>query len=95
MHASLRRQWMSASIGVGLATLAASATSSCVYYHPVPAYQPAPSKFDRSWDAARAAADDLGVTITDVDRARGTMHGYKDASDVTITLWQQADGTCT
>lgn len=66
---------------------------SCVYYHPVPAYQPGPSKFDRSWDAARAAANDLDVTITDVDRARGTMHGYRGSSDVTITLWQQADGS--
>lgn len=73
--------------------LAVCTAPSCVYYHPVPAYQPGPSKYDRSWDAARAAADDLGVTITDVDRARGTMHGYRGSSDVTIGVWQQADGS--
>jgi len=76
---------------VAVALLLASA--SCVYHQPV-AYAPSgPSKFDRSWDAARAAADDVGVTVTDVDRGRGTIHGYKGVSDVTISVWQQADGS--
>jgi len=76
-----------------LIALAASAIASCVYYEPVAVHQPGPSKFDRSWEAARAAAEDVGVTITDVDRARGTIVGYKSTADVTITLWQQADGS--
>jgi hypothetical protein len=76
-----------------LVALAAAMTASCVYHQPVPVYPRGPSKFDRSWDAARAAAGDVGVTIADVDRARGTIHGSKGASDVTITLWQQADGS--
>ena len=74
-----------------LIALSSSLVASCVYYQPVPVH--GPSKFDRSWDAARAAAGDEGVTITDVDRARGTIQGYKDASTVTITVWQQADGS--
>ena len=73
--------------------IAASMTASCYYYRPVPVYQPGPSKYDRAWEAARGAADDLGVTITDVNRERGTMLGYKNTADVTITVWQQADGS--
>ena len=49
--------------------------------------------FDRSWSAAQAAAEDVAVTITDVDRSRGTILGYKDASTVTISVRQQADGS--
>jgi hypothetical protein len=73
--------------------LCGSIVAGCVYYEPHPAYRSGPSKFDQSWDAARAAAEDVGVTITDVDRARGTIHGYKGTSNVTVTMWQQADGS--
>lgn len=73
--------------------LALSLMAGCVYYEPVPAYRSGPSKFDRSWEAARGAAADLGVTITDADRARGTMHGYRGSSNVVITAWQEADGS--
>jgi hypothetical protein len=73
--------------------LSVSTITSCVYYHPVPAAQPRPSKLDRSWDAALAAADDVGVVITATDRVRGTIEGHKGVSNVTITLWQQADGS--
>ena len=73
--------------------LLASMATSCVYHEPVPVYPSRPSNFDRSWNAARAAAEDVGVAVTHVDRARGTILGYKDASRVTITLWQQADGS--
>jgi uncharacterized lipoprotein len=75
-----------------LITVAVSMMAGC-YYHAVPVYQPGPSKYDRAWEAARGAADDLGVTITDVNRERGTMLGYKNDADVTITVWQQADGS--
>jgi len=73
--------------------LATGMMAGCVYYHPVPVQQSGPSKFDRSWDAALGAADDVGVTVTDVDRERGTIRGYKNDADVTITAWQQADGS--
>lgn len=69
------------------------ATASCAYRQPTAVYPSGPSKFDRSWDAARAAAGDLGVTVTDVDRSRGTIHGYKGSSDVAISVGQQADGS--
>ncbi|MCC6763233.1 MAG: hypothetical protein IT293_01100 [Deltaproteobacteria bacterium] len=74
-------------------TLTLSLTASCVYYEPAPVHRPGPSKFDRSWDAAQGAAADLGVTITGVDRARGTIVGYRGSSTVTVTVWQQADGS--
>ena len=90
MHESGRRM---RALAFAAVVLTAALTASCVYYHPVPAQRPGPSKFDRSWDAARGAADDVGVTVTDVDRARGTIHGYKGSTDVTITVWQQADGS--
>lgn len=80
-------------LALACCVLAAALAAGCVYYEPAPAYRRGPSNFDRSWEAARAAAADVGVTITDVDRARGTMRGYYGASKVTITAWQQADGS--
>jgi hypothetical protein len=80
-------------VAVALGALVCALATGCVYYQPVPAYRSGPSNFDRSWEAARAAAADVGVTITDADRARGTMLGYYGASKVTITAWQQADGS--
>jgi hypothetical protein len=85
--------WRTYSRAAVLCVLAAALATGCVYHEPVPAYRSRPSNFDRSWEAARAAAADVGVTITDVDRARGTMLGYYGASQVTITAWQQADGS--
>lgn len=87
MRALLR---MSSMVVLAVAT---STIAGCVYYEPVPAHRVGPSKFDRSWDAALGAAADVGVTVTDVDRSRGTIHGYRDVSDVTISCWQQADGS--
>ena len=80
-------------LAIACSVLAATLVAGCVYYQPVPAYPNRPSNFDRSWDAARAAAADVGVTITEADRSRGTMLGYYGASKVTITAWQQADGS--
>ncbi len=88
-----RRMAHALSMGTLAALLSLLMTASCVYHHPVAVYPSGPSKFDRSWDAARAAAGDLGVTVTDVDRSRGTIHGYKGNSDVAIGVWQQADGS--
>jgi len=88
-HTRLRMRALAAAF----VALAAPMTAGCVYYEAVPVHQPGPSKFDRSWAAAQAAAEDVGVTITDVDRASGTIHGYRSTADVTVTVWQQADGS--
>ena len=66
--------------------------TGCVVYEPVPAYAPAASSFDRSWSAALAAAQDVGVRIQSEDRARGVITGANDSRDVTITVMTQADG---
>ena len=64
----------------------------CVVYQPVPAPAPAVSDFDRSWNAAVGAAQDVGVRIQSEDRARGVITGATDTRDVTITVTTQADG---
>jgi len=73
--------------------LVATLAASCVYYEARPVHHAGPSKFDRSWSAAQWAAQDEGVTITDVDRERGTIRGYRGSTNVTISVWQQADGS--
>ena len=67
--------------------------SGCVVYEPAPAYAPPPtSSFDRSWNAAIGAAQDVGVRITSEDRARGVITGANDSRNVTINVMTQADG---
>jgi len=39
-----------------------------------------PPSFDRSWDAALGAAADVGVQITNADRATGRITGAKAGS---------------
>lgn len=78
---------------LGTVLVAAALATSCVYYEARPVHPSGPSKFDRSWNAAQAAAQDEGVTITDVDRSRGVIQGHRGASNVTISVWQQADGS--
>ncbi len=87
----------------GFRTIAICATSAiCLWLqgcYPYPAYQPAPvvssvpPSFDKSWQAARAAAADEGVRITYEDRPGGTMRGESGPSSVLITLVTQADGS--
>jgi hypothetical protein len=50
------------------------------------------SSFDRSWTAALAAAAEVGVSVYEAERSRGTIRGVKDGSDVTIVVATQADG---
>lgn len=54
-----------------------------------------PPSFDASWQAARWAAQDEGVTVTSEDRSSGTIRGTKDAFDVLIAVAQQANGSVT
>ena len=83
-------------IGMARFALAAAAApiiaTGCVVYEPVPAYAPAASSFDRSWNAALGAAQDVGIRIQSEDRARGVITGANDSRDVTITITTQADG---
>ena len=65
----------------------------CVAYQPVPASVPAASSFDRSWNAAVGAMQDVGVRIQSEDRARGVITGANDSRNVTVTLMTQADGS--
>ena len=70
---------------------AALMLAGCVYYHPVPVSS-GPSAFDRSWNAALGAADDVGIAVSTADRASGTIYGTTRETDVTIRVWTQADG---
>jgi hypothetical protein len=66
--------------------------TGCVVYEPVPAYAPAASSFDRSWNAALGAAQDVGIRIQSEDRARGVITGSNDSREVAIMVMTQADG---
>ena len=65
--------------------------SSC--YEPAPTYVPSPSKFDRAWNAAIAAAQDESVRIIFEDRSSGMIAGSRGDQDVTISVRTQADGS--
>jgi hypothetical protein len=66
--------------------------AGCVVYEPVPAPAPVPSTFERSWNAALAAAQDEGVRVSSEDRVNGVIRGYRDEQEVTINVRTQADG---
>jgi hypothetical protein len=78
-------RWIAVIVVAGLTTL-----TGCVASEPAPA--PAPSAFDRSWNAALAAAQEESVQITSEDRANGVIRGYKNEQEVTINIRTQADG---
>lgn len=79
------------------AAIAFAAASICVTgcYAPAPVYVPVnqPASFDRSWNAAIGAAQDVGIRIISEDRARGVITGANDSRDVTINVMTQADGS--
>jgi hypothetical protein len=77
--------WMAVFIIAGFVTL-----TGCVASQPIPA--PAPSAFDRSWNAALGAAQDESVQIRSEDRANGVIRGYKNDQEVTINIRTQANG---
>jgi hypothetical protein len=62
-------------------------------YEPVPTYVPSPSKFDRAWNAAIAAAQDEGVRLISEDRSTGVITGSRGDLDVIINVRTQADGS--
>jgi hypothetical protein len=65
------------------------------YPYPAPAYQTvvSPPNFDKSWDAALAAAADVGIQITNADRSSGRITGSKAGAAVSIDLRPQSDNT--
>ncbi len=63
--------------------------SSCVVYEPY--YYPA-SQYDRVWESAMMAAEDVGINISSTDRANGTIVGTRGLADVTIAIQTKADG---
>ena len=77
------RKWIAAIVIVALA--------GCTVYEPVAV--PAPSAFERSYNAALAAAQDEGVRITSDNRATGVILGNRGEQDVTINVQSQADGS--
>src|SRR6478672_111697 len=85
------------SVASGFATATALLLAGCYYpvYAPPPAAQTqtTPASFDASWQAARGAAADEGVRVTDEDKSTGTIRGNQGASNVVITVVQQADGS--
>ena len=87
-HVSLRRYACPAILLAVLVIL----FSSCAR-EPVPVYAPAPSTFDRAWNAALSAARDEGVQVTSEDRAGGVISGNRGEQDVTINVRTQADGS--
>ena len=68
-----------------------SASPACVYPEPVPVA--IPSKYDRSFDAALGAANDVGVAVSSADRNTGRILGTKGGVEVTIELKRQANGS--
>src|SRR5262245_47300567 len=86
---SRRRRHLSTAL-CGILTVLCAA--SCTYYQAAPAPSSGPSTFDRAWNAALGAADDNGVAVVSADRTSGVIQGSRDASDVTMRVFTQADG---
>jgi hypothetical protein len=66
------------------------------YTAPTPVSVPQRSigeRFEKSWQAARGAAADVGVRVTKEDRPSGTIRGDQGSSTVVITVITQADST--
>jgi hypothetical protein len=89
LRATMRRPRRSLAVAI-IACL--GLLSACVVYEPVPTTPPAPSTFDRSWNAAVAAAQDEGVRIASEDRVNGVIRGVRNEQEVTINVRTQADG---
>lgn len=77
---------------LALAVLAA-AGAGCVAYPVAVVPAPAPAdKFDRVWDSALRAADDVGIQVTGAEKSSGYISGAKGAIAAQIFVLRQADG---
>ena len=77
------------SLRAGLVVALALAVQACVVYAP----PPGPSTYDRAWDSALRAAQDVGIQMSSVDRGSGQMLGARGAIGVRVSVTRQADGT--
>jgi hypothetical protein len=85
-------RWMSASscpVFVLAVTVLTLTLSACVVYEPY--YYPS-SQYDRVWESALRAAEEVGIAVSVVERFNGLIIGRKGPVDVTITVQPQADG---
>ena len=73
--------------------LTALPLAACVAYQLAGVPSTVPASFDRSWNAALGAAQDVGIVVSTADRNAGRIYGRRNASDVTIGLETQADGS--
>ncbi len=72
--------------------LTAMMMAGCTYYQAVPATPSGPSSFDRAWNAALGAAEDVGVSVSSADRTSGIVYGTRGNQSATIRVYKQADG---
>src|SRR5262245_15816497 len=81
-------------VATGIAVAAAFMLQACyTAATPVPTQRTMSQRFEQSWQAARGAAADAGVRITQEDRTSGTVRGVQGSSNVSITVVPQADQT--
>lgn len=76
-----------------LGFLCAISLPSCVVYEPMGVHSAVPASFDRSWNAALAAAQDAGIAVSVADRNSGRIYGRHNTADVTISVTPQTDGS--
>ena len=73
--------------------LAALPLGACVVYETAPMPSTVPASFDRSWNAALGAAQDVGIAVSSADRSTGWIYGRRGAGNVTIGVLPQPDGS--
>jgi len=76
-----------------LGILFAISLPGCVAYEPMGVTATVPASFDRSWNAALAAAQDSGIAVSMADRNSGRIYGRRNTADVTISVTPQTDGS--
>ena len=81
-------------LGIGVLLTLVILAGCYVYPYPAPGpvYYYGAGTYDRSWNAALAAMQDVGVSIVSSDRIGGVITGVKDGVDTSITISTQADG---
>ncbi len=67
--------------------------TGCVVYEPAAYTTTRPASFDRSWNAALDAAQDVGIAIAEADRSSGRIYGRRAGADIFIAVLPQADGS--
>ncbi|MGB2904645.1 MAG: hypothetical protein WBJ68_17455 [Candidatus Dechloromonas phosphoritropha] len=73
--------------------LATLPLAGCVVYEPVGYTTTQPASFDRSWNAALDAAQDIGIAVAEANRASGRIYGRHAGADVFIAVLPQPDGS--